>query len=203
LLPRSIIRDSQHSFWIGKGGQANKGGVMKRREFVAKGGSFLGLSLAGFGRMKEGKMQPQQPTDPKEVFLSRISASKKEFQEFFNNDNWTALKNLYWEDAVLVSKRKNEVYQGQDSIAGFWRDFKAQKAGRKITSIKPKKDKPQVRDINLIGTVASGEKYQYDMAAVDICDYEFNPDGTVVVSVDSYRHKKTCTTAIAEQSVIG
>ena len=176
---------------------------MKRREFVAKGGGFLGLSLAGFGRMKEEKMQKQQPADPREVFLSRIRASKEEFQKFFNAEEWESLEKLYWEDAVLVAKKANKVYQGRKEIAGFWENFKKQKTGRKLNNINPKTDKPQIRTIDLIGISATGEHNLYDMAAVEICDYEFNPDGTVVASVDSYRHKKTCTTAIAEQSVDG
>jgi hypothetical protein len=174
---------------------------MKRRNFVTKGGGFLGLFLAGFGRIKEGKMQQQQPTDPKEVFLSRIKASKEEFQKLFNAEEWESLGKLYWEDAVLVAKKTSKVYRGRKEIIEFWTNFKAKKVGRKLNRIQPKPGQPLVWAIDLIGISATGEHVLYDMAAVDICEYEFNPDGSVLASIDAYRHKRTCTTALSEQSV--
>jgi len=174
---------------------------MKRRDFVAKGGGFLGLSLAHFGQIKEGNVQKESVPDPKQVFLSRISEIREKFQECFNKNDWAEMEKLYWEDAVLVSKKTNEVYQGRQKIIEFWRNFKEQKPGRMLKSIQPRSTKPLVRTVELIGVVAMGEYNIYDLAAIDICEYQFNPEPTPVSSVDSYRHKRTCTTALSEQSV--
>jgi len=174
---------------------------MKRRDFVAKGGGFLGLSLARFGQKKEGKMQKEPVRDPEQVFLARISSIREEFQRCFNKDDWAAMETLYWEDAVLVSKKTNEVYQGRQEVIRFWRNFKEQKPGRMLKSIQPKSDKPLVRAVDLIGIMAMGEYNIYDLAAYDSCAYHFNPDDAVYSSLDSYRHRKTCDTALAEQIV--
>jgi len=145
---------------------------------------------------------PQQAIpDPKEVFITRIGEIRKEFRKCFNENQWAAMEKLYWEDAVLVFKEKNAVYQGRQAIVEFWRNFKAQKPGRMFKSIKPRADQPPVRSVELIGVMALGEYNIYDMAAVDIWDYELNPQSTVDTCVTSYFHKRTCTTAISEQTV--
>jgi len=174
---------------------------MKRRDFMAKGGGFLGLSLARFGQMKEGNMQKEPVSDPKKAFLDGIIEIRKNFPVYFNEGVWLKMGELYWEDAVLVSKRTNEVYQGRDKIVGFWKDFKEQKPGRMLKSIQPKSEKPLVRAVDLIGIMAMGEYNIYDLAAYDSCAYHFNPGDAVYSSLDSYRHRKTCDTALAEQIV--
>ena len=171
---------------------------MKRRDFMAKGGGFLGLSLARFGQMKEGNMQKEPVSDPKKAFLDGIIEIRKNFPVYFNEGVWLKMGELYWEDAVLVSKRTNEVYQGRDKIVGFWKDFKEQKRGRKLASIQPKLERPLVQAVDLIGIMAMGEYNIYDMVAYDSCVYNFNPDSDEVPLLHTYRHRKTCTTAISE-----
>src|SRR4030066_1035967 len=128
-----------------------------RKDFLAKGVGFLGLSLARFDQMKEGNMQKEPVRDPEQVFLARISSIREEFQRCFNKDDWAAMETLYWEDAVLVSKKTNEVYQGRQEVVGFWRKFKEQKPGRMLKSIKPSSAKPLVRAVNLTGTMTMGQ----------------------------------------------
>ena len=174
---------------------------MKRRDFVARGGGFLGLSLTRFGQAKEGGMQHETAKDPKQVFLSRIRSIRKEFQRCFNENDWSGMEKLYWEDAVVVSEKENKLYQGRPEIIGFWKNYKERKAGRMLKSIQPRSETPLVRSIELIGIMATGEGYVYDMAAVDICEFTFNPEDAEMTSVVTYRHKRTCTTAISEQTV--
>lgn len=173
---------------------------MKRRDFMATGGGFVGLSLARFDQVKEGKMQKESAPDPKEVFLARISKIREKFQECFNKGDWQNMEKLYWEKAVLISEKTNKVFQGPQEIVKFWAEFKEQKEGRMLTSAKPMAEKPPLRPVDLIEIVAMGEYNIYDIEAVDICEYVFNPDlssGKVVVT---YRHKKTCTTAIYQET---
>ena len=139
--------------------------------------------------------------DPKKALLDGIIEIREGFQRCFNKDDWAAMETLYWEDAVLVSKKTNEVYQGREKVVGFWRNFKGQKSGRMLKSIQPKSEKPLVRAVELIGIMSMGEYNIYDLAAYDNCVYHFNPDSARVPSLDTYRHRKTCTTRIAEQIV--
>lgn len=174
---------------------------MKRRDFVAKSGGFLGLSIAGFSRLKEGQVKQEKGPDPKNVFLSRIGEIRVEFVKCFNEDRWADLEKLYWEDAVLVFMEKNAICQGRQAIVEFWQKFKAQKPGRMFKGIKPRADQPRVRNVELIEIRAGGECNAYDMAAVDIWDYELNPQPEVESCVTAYLHKRVCSTGISEQIV--
>jgi predicted SnoaL-like aldol condensation-catalyzing enzyme len=174
---------------------------MKRRDFLAKGGGFLGLSIGGFSGMKEGQVKQEASPDPKKVFLSRIGEIRAEFGKCFNENRWADMEKLYWEDAVLVFMEKNAVYQGRQAIVEFWQKFKAQKPGRMFKSIRPRTDQPPIRNVELIEIMAGGECNTYDMAAVDIWDYELNPQPEMDSCVTSYLHKRICTSGISEQIV--